>query len=419
MIRRLTQNKPISHSVKLIIWPLLLCAVFGIFFTHPVAAEEVKTKATGAKYYVNNGKGSTDWHSQGATMTKEYYIWTDWKKSSGPTTIVMCKRSNPTNCWRSSQKSYGHASTLWHNWGSDYFLIKEKSTVHACWSISKKQEVDKKYCNSSAIKGAGSMNTHSVPQGYTRYGDYFLRSFGNTPGANYITLYDKNFKKIKDVKLPNWVNEVEDVMVDGATGSVYFSTLQYVNGKKQIQFHKISDSVFGSWIKPGASSSSSGNSPSSGDPSSGGSNSGSSNTGSSSGGSSDSGSTDSSSSGSSYTYTPAESTYDGKIDTIFFGTIKDDGSGCGVYSILGLVFQILTIGVGILAVLGITIFGINYLTAAGDVAKATKAKHRIFEIILGLAIYAVLYSALNFLIPEFNPEIKTCNSSSTTTSSKK
>lgn len=116
-------------------------------------------------------------------------------------------------------------------------------------------------------------------------------------------------------------------------------------------------------------------------------------------------------------YTPTDSTYDGVIDTIFFGTIRDDGKGCGVYTVLDLVFQIMTIGVGVLAVLGITISGITYLTAGGDVAKTTKAKRRIYEIVIGLVAYAALWAILTFLLPEFNPELKTCQAASVTADS--
>lgn len=75
--------------------------------------------------------------------------------------------------------------------------------------------------------------------------------------------------------------------------------------------------------------------------------------------------------------------------------------GGGVYCILNVVLDILTYGVGILGVIGIVISGIQYATSEGDVAKMTKAKNRIVQVVIGLVIYAVMWAALKFLIPGF------------------
>ena len=97
-----------------------------------------------------------------------------------------------------------------------------------------------------------------------------------------------------------------------------------------------------------------------------------------------------------------KSNYDGTVDTTFFGKIKGDDKGCSVFMVLNFIIEILTYGIGITAVIGISVFGIMYLTAGGDVGKTTKAKKRIYEIIIGLAIYAVLWALLNFLLPGGN-----------------
>ena len=381
----------VKPRFKFLLAAFAFSLILAGFFTVPTFAA-VGTSPTKAKYYVNNGSGSVGWHSQGATLTKDYYIWTDWKKSAGPTTIVMCKRSNPKSCWRSSSKSYGHAGTLWHRWGSDYFLVKDVSTNRACWSISKKKTVSKSYCKPGSFSGS-NMRTHGVPQGYTRYGDYYLRGFGNYPGGNYITLYNKNKKKLADAKLPNWVNEIEDVMVDGDTGTVYFSTLQYVGGKKQVQFHKVNKSVFSKWIKPtSGSSSSSDDSSSSSDDSS-----------SSGGGSSSSSDYALETDEEAVAYDPVAKQVtpnnDRSIHTSFFGDFKDDGNGCGTYMVLNFIIDILTYGIGIAAVIGIAVSGVTYLNARGNQERTTKAKRRLYEITIGVAAYAVLYTCLNVLLP--------------------
>ena len=77
----------------------------------------------------------------------------------------------------------------------------------------------------------------------------------------------------------------------------------------------------------------------------------------------------------------------------------DDGQGGGVYEILAIVLNVLTIGVGILGTLGIVIAGIQYLTAGDNEQQVATAKKRIIEVVIGLAIYAVMYVALSWLIP--------------------
>lgn len=77
---------------------------------------------------------------------------------------------------------------------------------------------------------------------------------------------------------------------------------------------------------------------------------------------------------------------------------RDDGIEC----VLKLVVEILGIGVGILGVIGISVSGIQYLTAGGNEEKTRKAKRRIFEIVIGLAVYAVIYALLAWLLPSFS-----------------
>lgn len=81
----------------------------------------------------------------------------------------------------------------------------------------------------------------------------------------------------------------------------------------------------------------------------------------------------------------------------------DCGHGEVVVSILNLVISIMTIGVGILGVIGIILVGLQYLTAGGSEEKTRKAKRRMFEIVIGIAAYVIIYSVLNWLIPEFKP----------------
>ena len=70
-----------------------------------------------------------------------------------------------------------------------------------------------------------------------------------------------------------------------------------------------------------------------------------------------------------------------------------------VFHILNLAIDILTAGIGIFAVVGISIAGIQYLTAGGNEQQVEKAKRRIFEIVIGMVCYAILWVFLEWLLP--------------------
>ena len=91
------------------------------------------------------------------------------------------------------------------------------------------------------------------------------------------------------------------------------------------------------------------------------------------------------------------------IDAAILKNICDCGNGEAVMGIISLVVRIMTVGIGILGVLGIVIVGIQYLTAGGNEEQTKKAKRRLYEIVIGLAVYAVAYLLLRWLMPNFDP----------------
>ena len=95
----------------------------------------------------------------------------------------------------------------------------------------------------------------------------------------------------------------------------------------------------------------------------------------------------------------ADCWYDGAL----LDVCEDDGKGSGVIHILNLVVRIMTIGIGILAAIGITVAGIQYITAGGNEERTRKSKRRIFEIVIGVAAYVLIFAVLNWLIPDFKP----------------
>lgn len=77
------------------------------------------------------------------------------------------------------------------------------------------------------------------------------------------------------------------------------------------------------------------------------------------------------------------------------------GDAEGIMCVLAYGVDVFSVLVGVLAVIGIVYAGIKYLTAGGDVAKTTLAKKRITEIVIGLAVYMLIYAFLGWLLPTF------------------
>ena len=92
-------------------------------------------------------------------------------------------------------------------------------------------------------------------------------------------------------------------------------------------------------------------------------------------------------------------TSDDVVETNFFGNYVEDDEGCGVYMVLDLIIDILSMGVVIAGVIGVTIAGIQYMSAKDSEEKTRKAKNRIFEIVIGLVVYAVLFVGAQWLLP--------------------
>ena len=94
----------------------------------------------------------------------------------------------------------------------------------------------------------------------------------------------------------------------------------------------------------------------------------------------------------------ADDCYDGAIIDVC-----DDGSGSSITHVLCLVVNILSIVIGVVAVIGIVVVGIQYMTAGGNEEQTRKAKRRLFEIIIGIAAYILMYALLTWLLPGFSP----------------
>lgn len=67
--------------------------------------------------------------------------------------------------------------------------------------------------------------------------------------------------------------------------------------------------------------------------------------------------------------------------------------------ILMLILNVLVYGLGVAATLGVVIAGIYYMTARDNEQQVTVAKRRLYEIVIGLVAWALMYTVLNWLIP--------------------
>ena len=70
------------------------------------------------------------------------------------------------------------------------------------------------------------------------------------------------------------------------------------------------------------------------------------------------------------------------VETNFFGNIKDDDNGCGVYTILNLVIDILSMGIILTAIIDVTIVGTKYITSKDSIEQTQKAKSRCLKLSL-------------------------------------
>ena len=81
----------------------------------------------------------------------------------------------------------------------------------------------------------------------------------------------------------------------------------------------------------------------------------------------------------------------------------ENGHGEGIKCIVLLVADILSVLIGTVGVIGIVVVGIQYLTAGGNEEQTRKAKRRLFEIVIGIIAYVLVYALLKWLLPNFSP----------------
>lgn len=81
--------------------------------------------------------------------------------------------------------------------------------------------------------------------------------------------------------------------------------------------------------------------------------------------------------------------------------LKVDGcdNGEAIFNILAIALNIATFGVAAAGIIGVIISGYQYMSARDNAGAVAKAKNRILQIVIGLAIWALFWGVLQFLLP--------------------
>lgn len=93
-----------------------------------------------------------------------------------------------------------------------------------------------------------------------------------------------------------------------------------------------------------------------------------------------------------------------EVETNLFGCVPVNDRGSGIKRLLSLVVTVLLYGIGAAAVVGVVWAGILYLTARDNEAQVAKAKTRLIEVAIGLLVWAMLFTVLQWLIPNFTDD---------------
>lgn len=93
----------------------------------------------------------------------------------------------------------------------------------------------------------------------------------------------------------------------------------------------------------------------------------------------------------------------GGVNTSIINCSEDDGKNgvenSGVWAILNMVIQIMSAGVGVLALAGVVYGAVLYTSAGGNPEQVKKAKTMFTNVAIGVIAFAGMYTLLNFIIP--------------------
>lgn len=92
----------------------------------------------------------------------------------------------------------------------------------------------------------------------------------------------------------------------------------------------------------------------------------------------------------------------GGVETAVFSCPQGGGediTDSGVWGILQVILNIMAAGVGVAAVGGLVFAGMLYASAGDDQGQVKKAIDMIRNVVIGIALFAVMFIAVNYLVP--------------------
>lgn len=78
---------------------------------------------------------------------------------------------------------------------------------------------------------------------------------------------------------------------------------------------------------------------------------------------------------------------------------NSSSDGAAIFDVLGIALNVVTYGVGAAAILGVIITGYQYMSARDNAVQVAKAKNRLLQVVIGLAIWVLFWGVLQFLLP--------------------
>lgn len=93
----------------------------------------------------------------------------------------------------------------------------------------------------------------------------------------------------------------------------------------------------------------------------------------------------------------------GTVDTAIINctvdTSRDGAQGTAVWSLLLIAINILTAGIGVVALAGLVYGSILYTSAGGNPEQVKKARTIFTNVVIGVVAFAGMWALLNFIIP--------------------
>lgn len=115
---------------------------------------------------------------------------------------------------------------------------------------------------------------------------------------------------------------------------------------------------------------------------------------------------------SSYAY--AECQCDNPLGTLMLGNCEkggkvmlcdESGDGASIRYLLALAANVLLAGMLVGGTIGMIVCGYTILTARDDTSKVEKAKQRLFDIVIGLVVFVLMWGIAGFIMPNLNSGI--------------